>query len=55
MNHLSLPWADKFRNLLNDRRLTDAEVLSRFLRYCYDQEVSLTTKWKKQNITEELI
>lgn len=52
-NYIRLVWADKFRELAKDQRLTPAEIIVHFFLYIKEMEDKLNIAIAKQHATDE--
>lgn len=44
---INLVWASKFRALLENKRLSEHQVITEYLKYCTKMEKEINERWKK--------
>lgn len=46
--HITLPWANKFRDLIEKHKGNEKEIVIEFLVYCYEEEEGLRQRLKEK-------
>ena len=50
---LTLPWSNKFKELFENKYLSDKQVIAKYLDYCAEQESRINSKWIEHEMNED--